>query len=78
MSSTAISTPLSSPDQWNKDYILFLLDSIELPPPSDRQEVLPDAFMNVILSFNQHFQGTSGEVSCIRDSKTASGLSVPT
>lgn len=38
------------------DYVLFLLDTIEQPPPSDKHEALPDAFMNIILAFNQHFQ----------------------
>lgn len=46
-----------SPDQWNQDYILFLLDTIEQPPSSDKQDRLPDAFMNVVLAYNQHFQG---------------------
>ena len=45
------------PDQWNEEYISFLLDTIESPPEQDTDEQLPDAFLNVLLSFNQHFSG---------------------
>ena len=37
------------------DYIMFLLDSIESPPSDDYEEQLPDAFLNMVLAFNQHF-----------------------
>lgn len=37
------------------NYVLFLLDTIENPPPDDLEEQLPDAFLNMVLSFNQHF-----------------------
>ena len=33
------------------------MDTIENPPAEDGDEQLPDAFLNVILSFNQHFTG---------------------
>lgn len=42
-------------DQWDVDYVLFLLDTIEAPPPQDLEEELPDSFVNMILAFNQHF-----------------------
>ena len=44
-------------DQWSEEYVLFLLDTIENPPDEDEEEQIPDAFLNMILSFNQHFQG---------------------
>lgn len=37
------------------EYIKFLLDTIETPPPDDVEEQLPDAFLNMVLAFNQHF-----------------------
>ena len=37
--------------------MLFLLDCIESPPEEDVEEQVPDAFLNMILSFNQHFTG---------------------
>ena len=40
--------------------MLFLLDSIESPPEEDVEEQVPDAFLNMILSFNQHFTGRGG------------------
>ena len=44
-------------DQWDEEYVLFLLDCIESPPEEDEEEQVPDAFLNMILSFNQHFKG---------------------
>ena len=44
-------------DQWDEEYLLFLLDCIERPPVEDEEEQVPDAFLNMILSFNQHFKG---------------------
>lgn len=44
-----------TPDQWDVDYVLFLMDTIEDPPPEDVEEQLPDAFLNMVLAFNQHF-----------------------
>ena len=39
----------------------FLLETVEEPPAEDDEEdALPDAFINMILSFNQHFQGLRG------------------
>ena len=46
------------PDQWNNEFIHFLLDTIESPPDTDTEDAIPDAFVNVLLSFNQHFEGT--------------------
>lgn len=43
-------------DQWSAEFIKFLLDNIEDPPESDLDDELPDAFLNMILSFNQHFE----------------------
>ena len=40
--------------------MLFLLDCIENPPEEDEEEQVADAFLNMILSFNQHFKGTEG------------------
>eukprot|EP00731_Ephydatia_muelleri_P002655 Em0001g2655a len=60
--STGEAVPMSLYDQWNQDYILFLLDTIEQPPSSDRQELLPDAFMNVVLAYNQHFQDPASNI----------------
>ena len=48
---------LPSTDQWSEEYVLFLLDCIESPPEEDDEEQVPDAFLNMILSFNQHFRG---------------------
>ena len=50
------SLSLSPLDQWNVDFVKFLLDNIEDPPDSDTEDELPDVFLNVILSFNQHFE----------------------
>lgn len=33
------------------------MDTIESPPEEDTHDQIPDAFLNVILSFNQHFTG---------------------
>lgn len=33
------------------------MDTIENPPNEDVDDSLPDAFINVVLSFNQHFTG---------------------
>ena len=33
------------------------MDTIESPPEEDEEDQIPDTFLNVILSFNQHFQG---------------------
>ncbi len=42
-------------DQWDVNYVMFLLDAIEEPPAHDHEEQLPDAFLNMVLAFNQHF-----------------------
>ena len=51
------SLPPSLTDQWTVDYVLFLMDAVEAPPPEDKEEQVADAFLNVILSYNQHFKG---------------------
>jgi hypothetical protein len=35
---------------------MFILDTIEDPPDSDVEDEIPDVFLNVLLSFNQHFE----------------------
>ena len=37
--------------------MLFLLETIENPLLEDEEERVPDAFLNMILAFNQHFPG---------------------
>ena len=37
------------------NYVMFLLDSIENPPSEDYEDQVPDAFLNMVLAFNQHF-----------------------
>jgi hypothetical protein len=53
--STGEAVPLPVYDQWSEDYISFLMDTIESPPEEDTDDLLPDAFLNVLLAFNQHF-----------------------
>ena len=57
--SPALSTacPHHAADQWNVDFIAELLDLVEEPPEVDTEDQVPDSIVNVILSFNQHFQG---------------------
>lgn len=43
-------------DQWDLEYVKFILETIENPPDSDIDDELPDVFLNVLLSFNQHFE----------------------
>ena len=42
-------------DQWDEDYVLFLMEKIEDPPGEDIEDQLPDSFVNMLLAFNQHF-----------------------
>jgi hypothetical protein len=56
MFSTGEDVPLPVYDQWNLDYVMFILDTIEDPPDSDVEDEIPDVFLNVLLSFNQHFE----------------------
>ena len=54
-------------DQWSEDYVLFLLETIENPLLEDEEERVPDAFLNMILAFNQHFPGVCVCVhACVR------------
>jgi hypothetical protein len=55
MFSSGEAVPLTVYDQWSESYISFLMDTIEDPPEEDEQDQIPDAFLNIILSFNQHF-----------------------
>jgi len=45
-------------DQFSVEYITFLLDTIEASASDDSQEELADSFLNLLLSFNQHFEGS--------------------
>ena len=54
-----MAVPLPVYDQWSEEYVLFLLDTVESPPEEDVEEQISDAFVNIILSFNQHFQDPS-------------------
>ncbi|XP_003384974.1 PREDICTED: NCK-interacting protein with SH3 domain-like [Amphimedon queenslandica] len=62
MFSTAEDVPLPVYDQWSAEFVKFLLDNIEDPPESDVNDELPDAFLNMILSFNQHFEYPSTNI----------------
>ena len=44
-------------DQWSTDFITEVLEMIEDPPSCDTDDQVPDALVNVVLSFNQHFTG---------------------
>ena len=58
--------PPSLLDQWSDEYVRFLLETVEDPPMEDEEEQIPDAFLNMILSFNQHFPGmlTAASIDC--------------
>ena len=47
-------------DQWNLQFVHFLLDNIEEPPHTDTDDEIPDIFINMLLSFNQHFECEDG------------------
>ena len=49
-------------DQWNNEFVHFLLDNIENPPDSDIEDEIPDVFVNTLLSFNQHFEGMNENI----------------
>ena len=44
-------------DQWSTDFITEVFEMIEDPPSGDTDDQVPDALVNVVLSFNQHFTG---------------------
>ena len=46
-----------SADQWDLGYIKFLFNNIEEAPSSDHMEEIPDSFLTLLLSYNQHFSG---------------------
>jgi len=45
-------------DQFSVEYVTFLLDTIEASASDDSQEEVADSFLNLLLSFNQHFEGS--------------------
>jgi len=44
-------------DQFDVEYVTFLLDTIESSAADDSMEDVADGFLNLLLSFNQHFSG---------------------
>ena len=44
-------------DQFDMQYITFLLDTIESSAADGSMEDIADGFLNLLLSFNQHFGG---------------------
>ena len=44
-------------DQFSLEYVTFLLDTIELSATDSSMEDIADGFLNLLLSFNQHFTG---------------------
>ena len=44
-------------DQFSMEYVTFLLDTIESSATDDSMEDIADGFLNLLLSFNQHFGG---------------------
>lgn len=51
------------------------MDTIESPPEEDTRDQIPDAFLNVILSFNQHFTGETDLERCSVSPKELGWLS---
>ncbi|XP_038068583.1 NCK-interacting protein with SH3 domain-like isoform X2 [Patiria miniata] len=47
--------PYTHYDQLNEEFVSFLLNNIEDPPPEDESEQIPDLFVNLVLAFNLHF-----------------------
>jgi len=45
-------------DQFSVEYVTFLLDTIEASASDSSKEEVADSFLNLLLSFNQHFEGT--------------------
>ncbi|XP_041458098.1 NCK-interacting protein with SH3 domain-like [Lytechinus variegatus] len=54
--STGEPIPFSHYDQLNADFVNFMLDCIENPPPADELDQVPDLFVNLILAFNLHLR----------------------
>lgn len=44
-------------DQFSLEYVTFLLDTIESSAADASMEDIADGFLNLLLSFNQHFGG---------------------
>lgn len=53
--STAEAPPVSVYDQFDVYYVTFLLDTIESSAADSSMEEIADGFLNLLLSFNQHF-----------------------
>ncbi|XP_022081462.1 NCK-interacting protein with SH3 domain-like [Acanthaster planci] len=47
--------PYTHYDQLNEEFVSYLLNNIEDPPPEDESEQVPDLFVNLVLAFNLHF-----------------------
>ena len=44
-------------DQFDVQYVTFMLDTIESSAADGSMEDIADGFLNLLLSFNQHFSG---------------------
>ncbi|XP_030841299.1 NCK-interacting protein with SH3 domain [Strongylocentrotus purpuratus] len=54
--STGEQIPFSHYDQLNAEFVNYLLDSMDNPPPADELDQVPDLFVNLILAFNLHLR----------------------
>ena len=43
--------------QFNEDFVEFVLNTIEDPPDSDKEDQVADSFIAVLLAYNKHFKG---------------------
>ena len=53
---TAEPVPYHHYVQFNEAFVHYLLDTIEEPPDNDDEDQVPDAFLAILLAFNQHFK----------------------
>ncbi|XP_037027751.1 NCK-interacting protein with SH3 domain [Bradysia coprophila] len=53
---TGLKMPTSHPEHIGTEFILFILDIIEIPPEADVLEIIPDIMINLILSLNLQFE----------------------
>ena len=44
-------------NQFNDDFVEFVLNTIEDPPDTDVDDQVSDTLIGMLLSFNQHFKG---------------------
>lgn len=49
-------------DQFDMQYVTFLLDTIESSAADSSMEDIADGFLNLLLSFNQHFGGKQQQI----------------